>query len=62
MRDGVEGQWRSTYLCSICLSLLFSASLLELHATHMHHRGSDLVHVILLFLRETQHIEGLLHG
>lgn len=48
------------YFTAICFSLLFTSPLLELHATHVHYRGSDLVDVFLLLGRETQHVEGLL--
>jgi hypothetical protein len=36
--------------------------LLELHATHVHDGGGDLVDVILLFLGETQNVEGILQS
>lgn len=48
------------YLCAIGLGLLLSTPLLELHTTHVHHSGGDLVDVVLLLLGETQHVEGLL--
>jgi len=48
------------YLSAISFSLFLSTPLLELHATHVHDGGCDLVNVVLLFLCETQNIEGLL--
>jgi len=50
-----------TYLRTVGLSLFLSTSLLELHGTHVHHRGSDLVDIVFLFLSETQYVEGLLY-
>ena len=49
-----------TYDHAVSFSLLFATSLLELHATHVHDGGGDLVDVILLFLGETQNVEGIL--
>jgi hypothetical protein len=49
-----------TSLDTISLSLLLATSLFELHGTHVHDSGSDLVDVVLLLLCETQDIEGLL--
>lgn len=51
----------SVYLCAISFSLFFATPLLELHASHVHDGGCDLVDVILLFLGETQNVESLLH-
>jgi membrane protein CcdC involved in cytochrome C biogenesis len=48
------------YLGTVTFSLLFTTSLFELHATHVHYRGSDSVDVVLLLLGETQNVEGLL--
>jgi hypothetical protein len=50
-----------TYLHTVGLSLFLSTSLLELHATHVHHSGNDLVDIVFLFLSETQYVEGLLY-
>jgi len=50
-----------TYLHTVGLSLFLSTSLLELHAIHLHNRGSDLVDIVFLFLSETQYVEGLLY-
>ncbi|OAD59362.1 hypothetical protein WN48_09193 [Eufriesea mexicana] len=41
-------------------SLFFATPLFELHATHMHDSGGDLVDVILFLLSEAQYVEGLL--
>lgn len=49
-----------THLSTIRLSLLFTTSLLELHSSHVHDGGSDLVHVLFLFLGETKDVESLL--
>jgi hypothetical protein len=50
-----------TYLHTVGLSLFLSTSLLELHATHVHYSGSDLVDIVFLFLSKTQYVEGLLY-
>lgn len=50
----------TSLLNTIGLSLLLATPLLELHATHVHDSGGDLVDVVLLLLGEAQHIEGLL--
>jgi len=49
-----------TFLRTVCLSLLLSTSLFELHATHMHYSGNNLVDIVFLFLSETQYVEGLI--
>lgn len=48
------------YFSAIGFSLFFTTPLLEFHATHVHDGRGDLVDVILLFLGEAQHVEGLL--
>lgn len=48
------------YLGTVGLSLFLATPLLELHTTHVHDSGGDLVYVVLLFLGETQNVEGLL--
>lgn len=50
------------YLFAVSLGLFFATPLLELHGTHVHDRGGDLVDVVLLFLGEAQYVEGLLQG
>jgi hypothetical protein len=50
-----------TGFSTIGFSLFFATSLFELHGTHVHGGGSDLVDVVLFFLSETQDIEGLLY-
>lgn len=50
-----------TLLHAVGLSLLLATTLLELHATHVHDGGGDLVHVVLLLAGEAQNVEGLLH-
>jgi hypothetical protein len=45
---------------TVSFSLLFATSLLETHSSHVHDSSGDLVDVVLLFLSETQDIEGLL--
>lgn len=52
--------WPKSYLGTVGFSLFLTTSLLELHATHVHDSGSDLVHVLLLLLGETKDVEGLL--
>jgi hypothetical protein len=47
---------------TVSLSLFLATSLFELHSTHVHDSGGDLVDVVLLLLCETQDIEGLLLG
>uniref|UniRef100_A0A2M4DMR2 Uncharacterized protein n=1 Tax=Anopheles darlingi TaxID=43151 RepID=A0A2M4DMR2_ANODA len=49
-----------TILGTVGFSLLFATLLLELHATHVHDSGSDLVDVVLLLLSETQNVEGFI--
>lgn len=49
-----------TDLGTIGLSLLLSTPLLELHSSHVHDGGCDLVNVFLLLLGETQDVKGLL--
>lgn len=49
-----------TYVSAISLSLLLTTPLLELHATHMHDGGSDLVDVGLVLSAESQDVERLL--
>lgn len=51
---------KDTCLGTVSLSLLLATPLLELHATHVHDSGGDLVDVVLLLLGETQDVEGLL--
>lgn len=50
-----------SHLGSIRFSLFFTTPLFELHATHVHYSGGDLVNVVLLLLGEAQHIEGFLN-
>lgn len=50
----------ATLLLAVLLSLLLATTLLELHATHVHDSGGDLVHILLLLLGEAQDVEGLL--
>lgn len=50
-----------TDLSAVSLSLFLATPLLELHATHVHDSGSDLVYVVLLLLGETKHVHGLLY-
>lgn len=50
-----------TYVSTIGLSLFLATPLLELHTTHVHDSGGDLVYVVLLLLGETQDVEGLLY-
>jgi hypothetical protein len=45
---------------TVSFGLFFATPLLELHATHVHDGGGDLVDVVLLILSETQDVEGLL--
>lgn len=49
-----------TNLRAVSFSLFLTTPLLELHATHVHYSGGDLVYVVLLFLGETKDVEGLL--
>lgn len=49
-----------TLLDTVSLSLLLATPLLELHASHVHDSGGDLVDVVLLLLGEAQHVESLL--
>jgi hypothetical protein len=49
-----------TSFCAIGFSLFLATSLFELHGTHVHDSGGDLVDVVLLLLCEAQDIEGLL--
>lgn len=51
----------ATLLLTILFSLLLATTLLELHATHMHDSGGDLVHILLLLLGEAQDVESLLY-
>jgi hypothetical protein len=51
-----------TFFGAVSFSLFFATPLLELHATHVHDRGGDLVDIVLLILSETQDVEGLLLG
>lgn len=51
----------ATLLFAVLLSLLLATTLLELHATHVHDSGGDLVHILLLLLGEAQNVEGLLY-
>lgn len=51
-----------TCLSAVSLSLFLTTPLLELHASHVHDGGGDLVYVILLGLGEAQNVEGLLLG
>ena len=44
--------------CAISFSLLFATPLLELHFTHVHDSGGDLVGVLFVFQREAQDVEG----
>lgn len=48
-------------LGAVGFSLFFTTPLFELHATHVHDAGSDLVDVVLFFLGETEYIESLLY-
>lgn len=50
----------ASLLNTVSLSLLLTTPLLELHATHVHDSGGDLVDVVLLLLGEAQHVKGLL--
>lgn len=56
-------QFRDTFTLfgAVGLSLFFATTLLELHATHVHDSGGDLVHITLLLSGEAQDIEGLLY-
>ena len=51
---------RNTDLSAVGLSLFLSAPLLELHATHVHDGGSDLIDVVLVLFGEAQDIERFL--
>lgn len=51
----------TTCLSAVGLSLLLATPLLELHTTHVHDSGGDLVHVVLLFLGEAQDVESFLY-
>lgn len=51
----------ATLLFTILFSLLLATTLLELHATHVHDSGGDLVDILLLLLGEAQDVEGLLY-
>jgi hypothetical protein len=51
-----------TSLGTISFSLFFATSLLESHGSHVHDSGGDFVDIVLLFLAETQDVEGLLKG
>ncbi len=44
--------------CAISFSLLFATPLLELHFTHVHDSGGDLVAVLFVFFGEAQDVEG----
>lgn len=48
------------YLGTVWFCLLLAAPLLELHFTHVHDTGSNLVHVLYLLLSEAQNVEGVL--
>lgn len=51
----------NTDLSTVGLSLFLATPLLELHATHVHDSGGDLVYVVLLLLGETKDVHGLLY-
>lgn len=57
-----QGSDTGTLIHAFSLSLLLTTTLLELHATHVHNSGGDLVHVELLLVGEAQDVEGLLHA
>ena len=47
-----------TYFGAVSFRLLFATLLLELHLAELHHRGDDVVDVVLLLLGEGKHVEG----
>lgn len=49
-----------SYLSSIGFGLLLTPPLLELHLSHVHDGGGDLVHVLHLCFAEAQNVEGFL--
>lgn len=51
----------TTFFFTILFSLFFATTLLELHATHVHNSGGDLVDIFLFLFGEAQDIEGLLY-
>lgn len=61
-RNRPKKRFLNSYFCAVSFSLFFATPLLELHATHVHNGGGDLVDVVLLLLGEAQDVEGLLHG
>lgn len=50
-----------TYLGTVGFGLFFTATLLELHATHVHNGSGNLIDVVLFFFGKTEHVERLLH-
>ena len=52
--------WLKAYLSAVRFSLLLTTLLLELHVTHVHNSGCDLVNIITLFISEVQDAERVL--